>query len=305
MAFPHAWLLLCALPAGAQMDPVPVPAAPAIPIIGALPTLGGRALDFDAGKALAPTLGGATFLRPRGRDAFLRGLEAVARARPKDDVVKAQLQQAIIEDELEQIEPRLRGKELTEERRQEILSQTAFRDVRWYHYFDESVNPDRKGIPDGRHYDDGRIGLFVRRGWYKMPDIVSHFRVLFSHEYTHRLQGEGEVGWRGTYVEIPAYSTELLRALELVGLDGLKAGKLDAVGAGVLGMFEHGRAWTRGTAAASSKDGFYHRGYLAGAAYEIAVTTGRWADAWLYHRLVSAGTDPREAKALILGEASK
>ena len=303
MALPFTCILLMASPAWAQMDPVPVRAAPAVPVIATLPTLGGAALDFDAGKALAPRLGSATFLAPRGREAFLRGLEAVARKNPSDAEVRAQLQRGIIEEELAHIEPRLRGKEVTAERREAVLAQTRYRDVRWYHRFDTTVSPDGNGIPDGRQYPDGSIALFVRRGWEKMPDIIAHFRVLFAHEYTHRLQTEGEYGWRGAFVEIPAYSTEILRALELFGPDALREGALSMVGPGVMSSFDNGRAWMSAPVPADD-NGFYFRGFLAGASYEAAVTTGRWSDAWLYHRLVSTGVAPREAKQQIL-EASK
>ena len=46
-------------------------------------------------------------------------------------------------------------------------------------------------------------------------------------------------------------------------------------------------------------NGIFWKGFLAGAAYELAAQTGRWADAWLFHRLVSSGKSVTEAEKAV------
>ncbi|MBI5211368.1 MAG: hypothetical protein HY927_15445, partial [Elusimicrobia bacterium] len=142
-----------------------------------------------------------------------------------------------------------------------------------------------------------------RPAWKRYADPDHHFRVLFSHEYAHRLQSQGL--WTNAYgIEIPAVAVELLRALELAPLSKLAAGHIDFIGQGVLDSFEDGRRWLRD--GGTSVEAFYRKGALAGAAYELSLKTGRPDDAWEFLRRVcairpgsKAGENPAEAAAAI------
>lgn len=237
-------------------------------------------------------------LGPLQRDAVLGGLELAAKAQPKAVALRKSLQDLIVRDELERIEPRLRGKPMSLERREEVLSKTRFLDIRWWDYLlGKVLHPEAEGVALRA---DKSITLHVKKGWEKLPSFVAHFRALFSHEYTHRLQFEGEAN-EAYGVEIPAVATEVLRAIELVGLGGLAEGLVTFIGANQLGGFESGRAWMRrDEAGKADKTALYFKGALAGAAYELAAKTGRWADAWLYHREVSAGKDPLAVEQAVL-----
>lgn len=232
-------------------------------------------------------------LAPGQRQLALETMETVARARPKDRGYRYLLQDLIVRDELARVEPRLLGKELTAERRDEVLAKTKFRDLKWYHHLWGEELPVPTGIAR-RH--DRSIGINVRSGWRGLASFVGFYRTIFSHEYTHRLQFEGEV--TVAYgMEPPAVATELLRAVELFGLDALKAGASPVIAEGLLDAFEEGRRWLR--EGRTQERGFFWKGFMAGAAYELALETGRWSDAWAFHRLVSSGTAPAEAAARV------
>ena len=152
------------------------------------------------------------------------------------------------------------------------------------------------GVPDGVCWRDSKlIQLFVRRHWRKLKDPETHYRVLFTHEFAHRLQFEGL--WNMKYgVEIPAVAVELLRAVELVGLDELRAGRVDFIHAGVLGGFDSGVQWARSGRADAAA--FFYKGALAGAAWELARRTGRPGDAWEFVRRVSSAANPEDPRTV-------
>ncbi|MBI4422114.1 MAG: hypothetical protein HY554_00210 [Elusimicrobia bacterium] len=240
-------------------------------------------------------------LAPRERDEALERLESLVKARPKDAGLRRAFQDLVVRDELERVEPLLRGRPLTPERRDAVLSATRFVDIRWWHRFGGRWTAGA----DGEAWRDLSLALYVRRGWRSIPSLVTFYRALFSHEYAHRLQFEGESTTQYG-LEVPPVGAELLRAIELAGLSGVRSGALRTIGAGLLDEFERGRAWGRGapTPGRPGASGFYWKGYLAGAAYELAQATGRWADAWSFHREVSSGGDPGEARRRLLLRAT-
>ncbi len=198
---------------------------------------------------------------------------------------------ALIADELDRAAERLLGAPLTREKKAAVLDETSVKRIRWFHHFTNDILP----VPDGVTYEDSRISLSLRSGWKKYPSVEDHFRVLMTHEYVHRLQNEG-VYTRAFGVEIPAVAAELLRAVELAGLERLKAGHIKFIGEGVLGSFEDGRRWARGDL--SSRDGFHFKGFLAGAAYELAQMTKRPKDAWKFLRKTASGTNKETPKEI-------
>lgn len=198
---------------------------------------------------------------------------------------------ALISDELDRAAERLLGSPLPAAQKAAVLAETSVKRIRWFHHFTNDILP----VPDGVTYEDSRISLSLRSGWKKYPSVEDHFRVLMTHEYVHRLQNEG-VYTRAFGVEIPAVTAELLRAIELAGLDRLKAGHINFIGEGVLGSFENGRSWARG--GRTSRDGFYSKGFMAGAAYELAQMTGRPEDAWKFLRKAASGKNKETLKMI-------
>ncbi|MFA6004371.1 MAG: hypothetical protein WC881_09915 [Elusimicrobiota bacterium] len=318
------WSGPLALPAAGAPVPVPRPAAqygavpgaafapvlaPALPVAPA--AAGPAAVPAEVAAFLEAARAGDTtqveaFLRELParfdglaydqREVVLAGLESAVRVQPKARALRRALQDLIVRDELEYIEPRLRGAALTWQRREEVLAQTRFRDIRWWDYFRGGVdNPEAEGVAK----PDKSITLHVKSGWQKLPSLVAHFRALFSHEYTHRLQFEAEVTMKYGG-EIPSLGTELLRGLELVGLEGLRRGMIDFITPNALGDFERGRAWMRkDISGRQDLDGFFWKGFLGGAAYELALQTGQWAAAWMFHERVSKGADPNAAERAV------
>jgi len=157
------------------------------------------------------------------------------------------------------------------------------------------------GLPDG-HYDPKfGIRVMLKRDWRRLKDPKTHFKVLFAHEYTHQLQEEGVVT-RRYGIETPAVAVEQLRALELVGLEGMKAGRIGFIAEGNLRSFEDGRKWARGNMADSTI--LFHRGVLGGAAYEVGLVAGRPEAAWEFLNLVVSEkrrVAPAEAFEIVTG----
>jgi len=182
------------------------------------------------------------------------------------------------------------GMALTAEKIAGVLARSAV----WVYSWNSSWSYEVEGLPDG-HYDS-RFGIRVmlRKNWRRLKDAQTHFRVLYAHEYTHWLQNEGVVT-RRYGVEIPAVAVEQLRAMELVGWDGMKAGKIGFIAQGNLDSFEKGRVWARGDMADATA--LMYRGVLGGAAYEVGVRTGRPAAAWEFLNLVIAEKDALSPRA--------
>lgn len=234
------------------------------------------------------------------RGAVLTGLEDAAKAAPKALHLRKALQALIVRDEVEHIEPRLRNETISAARKEDVVAKTAYQDVRWYHHFLPGiVHPEADGVA---RRDDLSINLHVKKGWEKMSSFTAFYRALFAHEYTHRLQFEGHVTEK-LGGEIPPVGTEILRGIELVGLEGLREGVIGFISENVLGGFERGQAWMRSPEKSAEKgaSGVFWKGWLAGAAYELAVQTGRWADAWAFHRMVSSGKSISEAEKAVRG----
>ncbi|MBI3299939.1 MAG: hypothetical protein HYZ75_17380 [Elusimicrobia bacterium] len=138
--------------------------------------------------------------------------------------------------------------------------------------------------PDGVARPDRSIELTMKP-LAGLPDPALYYRVLFAHEYTHRLQHEGDVTTRWG-VEIPAVAVELVRAAELVGVSALRKGAVPFITPNTLNGMDDGRGWAK--SGRSNDAALYRRGALAGAALELAAQTGRMQDAWEFVRRVSS-----------------
>ncbi len=233
-------------------------------------------------------------MSPSTRETVLDGIENLAKSRPQSVHLRQALQQLIVRDESEHIEPRVQGIPLNPARRQELLSSTHYADVRWYHHFFGKVpHPEARGVTQG---SDLSIHLHVKKDWDRMPSFVAFYRALFAHEYTHRLEFEGKLTEKRG--ELSAVATEMLRTLELVGLEGLQQDVLGCRTQSELASFEKGRAWMKSKERSQEKgeSGIFWKGFAAGVAYEIALQTGRWTDAWLFHRLIASGRSLHDAE---------
>lgn len=181
---------------------------------------------------------------------------------------------------------RLAGRNLTGEQRRDVVERTRFVTATlWKRLFNEFGA--MFSYPEGVARPDLSIEL-TRTAPKKLPDEESHYRALFAHEYTHRLQFEGHVTKRYG-IEAPPVAVELLRGIELVGLDALKAGRIPFITKNVLDGFESGAQWARlASEGRFGEAAFHFKGALAGAAWELAKRTLRPADAWEFVRRVSA-----------------
>lgn len=220
----------------------------------------------------------------------LDDLESTVKTFPKDAGLRHAYLGLLVRDELATVEPKLRGVELTRARREDVLAKTRIQETRWWHRFVPGIEyPEAEGVAK----PDGTIHLHVRGGWRKLPNLAAHFRTIFSHEYAHRLQYEGVFDFR-FHAEPTAVATELLRMIELAGVKGLETLSHE----GLLSLFRGGREWAAAPLEGRRQtDGFFFKGFAAGVAYELAQATGRWADAWTYHRRVSSGEDPLAVEA--------
>lgn len=250
--------------------------------------------DFMARAQLGEVHKGASSVEVAGRGWFER-LAPGRSKRAAESHAKAAELGALPADELAAVAERMRGEELTEAQSRAKAVDFKFRVQRWFESFYNDVTEDFTAAPDGVCYRDSRIELFLKPDWRKYPSLTDHFRVLITHEYAHRLQNEG-LYTRRWGVEIPAVAVELLRAVELAGLDRLKKGHISFIGEGVLGSFESGRAWARSSSEETM--GFYSKGFLAGAAHELALKTGRPDDAWEFVRRVSSGKKEESPRAV-------
>jgi len=171
----------------------------------------------------------------------------------------------------------------------------------WHSATTYKDHPDHLGIPDGHFRKDFGIRLMVKPDWRGIKDLSANFRPLFAHEYVHWLQNEGHVSnkWGA---EIAAVAVEVLRAIELVGLEQVKAGRAATVHQGIISSFDGGRAWAR--SGFTNESAPYGKGALAGAAYEAGAATGRPEAAWEFLNLVIAckgALEPKDAWARVAG----
>ena len=192
------------------------------------------------------------------------------------------------------------GRELPPDYAADVLARSNVWVYKWHSRWTYEISG---GLPDGHFDPKFGIRVMLKADWRKLKDPETHFRVLFAHEYTHWLQEEGLVT-RRYGGEIPAVAVEQLRALELVGWEGMKEGRVGFIAEGNLQSFEHGREWARGDMKDETQ--LYFRGVLGGAAYEVGRIAGRPEAAWEFLNLVIAekgGLKPREAFERVTGRA--
>ena len=194
------------------------------------------------------------------------------------------------------------GLSLTPKETVDVLARSKVWVYTWHSRWSYEISG---GLPDG-HYDPKfGIRVMLKTNWRKLKDPKNHFRVLFAHEYVHWLQNEGLVT-RRYGVEIPAVAVEQLRAMELVGWEGMKQGRIGFIAEGNRTAFEEGRQWARGDM--SNETALMYRGVLGGAAYEVGIIAGRPEAAWEFLNLVIAekgGLKPREAFERVLSGARR
>lgn len=187
-----------------------------------------------------------------------------------------------VAEELPEVAARL-GRPLDDAHRADVLARTHGYRMYWHSAYTYKDHPDGAGIPDGHFSTKFGIRLMVTPDWRKLKDPKNHFKVLFAHEYTHWLQSEGLITGRGD-AEAEAVAVELLRAIELVGLEGIAEGRIGIISPNNMAHFESGRA-------AVMKDwyeaGLYVRGALGGAAYEVGKNGNGMEDAWRFFRFVA------------------
>lgn len=184
----------------------------------------------------------------------------------------------------------------------DVLKRTNGYRMYWHSSYSYKDHPDHMGIPDGHFRSDFGIRLMVKPDWRRIPDLAANFRPLFAHEYVHWLQNEGFVSTKFG-AEIAAVAVEVLRAIELVGLEEVRAGRAATVHAGVMGSFDGGREWAR--EGFTNQSAPYMKGSLAGAAYEAAQVTGRPEASWEFLNLVIAekgALEPAAAWARVVGD---
>jgi len=190
------------------------------------------------------------------------------------------------------------GRPMTPEYKEHVLSRSNVWVYKWHSPFTYEVPG---GLPDGHFDRKFGIRVMLKRDWRKLKDPEIHFKVLYAHEYTHWLQDEGLVTYRYG-VEIPAVAVEQLRAVELVGLKGMKEGRVGFIAEGNIQNFESGRQWARGDMKDTSA--LYYRGLLGGIAYEVGRIAGRPEAAWEFLNLVIAekgALSPRDAFERVTG----
>ncbi|MFI5350685.1 MAG: hypothetical protein ACHQ2Z_14155 [Elusimicrobiota bacterium] len=252
-----------------------------------------RALDesirFDGARAASPAA-----VAPAARAA------AAPRGRASDDAERmaSTVVPAWIREELPVAAAKL-GRALPPEYEADVLARSKVWVYKWHSRFTYEI---KNGLPDGHFDPKFGIRVMLKRDWRKLKDPETHFRVLFAHEYTHWLQNEGRVTNRYGG-EIPAVAVEQLRALELVGLEGMKEGRVGFIAEGNVQSFESGRKWARGDMKDESQ--LYFRGTLGGAAYEVGLIAGRPEAAWEFLNLVVAekgGLKAREAFERVTGK---
>lgn len=242
-------------------------------------------LGFPTGwPTLARSLGLAMELRPwrKVTQAWLDSGKP-----PETAATLARRLAPALEEEAVLAAERLAGRALSAAERQDVVGRTRLVAVGLYKTLVNEFGV-MGSYPDGVARPDGSIELTYKPS-SSLPDAEAYYRALFAHEYTHRLQFEGDVTKRFG-IEAPPVAVELLRGIELVGLDALQAGRIPFITENVLQGFAAGRAWATG--ARTGDAGFHFKGALAGAAWELAQRTGRPADAWEFVRRVSSQRHP-------------
>ena len=228
-----------------------------------------------------------------------RGLDAGS-APVNEHVLIAQVIPAFVAEEFPLVAAKL-GRSVDAAYKADVLARTNGYRMYWHSGTTYKDHPDNVGIPDGHFRSDFGIRLMVKPDWRGLKDLAANYRPLFAHEYVHWLQNEGFVSNKYG-AEIAAVAVEVLRAIELLGLDGVRAGGAGTVHPGVLSSFDGGRAWAR--SGFKEETVAYSKGSLAGAAYEAAQMTGRPAASWDFLNLVIAGKgalEPAAAWARVTG----
>lgn len=242
---------------------------------------------------------GVAVRRTSWNQAVKQGLDA-GEAPLNEGVVIVKVIPVLVAQEFAVIAAKL-GRPVDAAYKADVLKRTNGYRMYWHSSYSYKDHPDHVGIPDGHFRSDFGIRLMVKPDWRRIPDLAANFRSLFAHEYVHWLQNERFVSTKYG-AEIAAVAVEVLRAIELVGLDEVRAGRAGTVHAGIMSSFEGGREWAR--------EGFknetapYMKGVLAGAAYEAAQATGRPEAAWEFLNLVIAekgALEPAAAWARVVG----
>jgi len=262
----------------------------------------GRFVMRLAFPALYPTLlsrrGVAAELRP-WRKVTTSWLES-GEAPVNEAVLIAKTIPALIAAEFTVIAAKL-GRKVDAAYRADVLKRSNGYRMYWHSATTYKDHPDHLGIPDGHFRADFGIRLMVKPDWRKLKDLSANFRPLYAHEYTHWLQNEGFVSTKYG-AEVAAVAVEVLRAVELVGLDDVRAGRAGTVHAGTLSSFDSGREWAR--TGFKNETMPYSKGALAGAAYEAGLAAERPEAAWAFLNLVIAGKgalEPAAAWARVVG----
>ena len=300
--------ILAALTVSAQLRgraAVPAPVVPVAPLAVVLQApklspLSAPALPTPpppSPRPLPPGERAATVtLSPVGERAGVRAANAVSAAKAAEASQTMERFGPAFAEEAALAADRLAGRNLSGAEREDVVKRTRFVTAGlWKRLFNEF------GVmfsyPDGVARDDLSIEL-TRTNPRKLPDEEAHYRALFAHEYTHRLQFEGDVS-RRQGVEAAPVAVELLRGIELVGLDALKAGRIPFISPNVLDGFETGRRWASLAAQGRfGEAGFHFKGARAGAAWELAKRTLRAEDAWEFVRRVASQRRPEDPAAV-------
>lgn len=228
-----------------------------------------------------------------------QGLDA-GEAPLNEAVLVAKTIPAFIAEEFPLIAAKL-GRPVDAAYKADVLARSNGYRLYWHSATTYKDHPDNVGIPDGHFRFDFGIRLMVKPDWRRLKDLSTNYRPLFSHEYVHWLQNEGFVSTKYG-AEIAAVAVEVLRAVELIGLERVHAGGAGTVHPGMLGSFESGREWAR--AGFKNETMPYSKGALGGAAYEAGQAAGRPEAAWEFLNLVIAGKgalEPAAAWARVVG----
>lgn len=293
--------ILAALTVSAQLRGRAVAPVPAIPVAPLVLSLSAPKLSSLPNPALAnpvlPIAARPLLAAPAAAASPVSGAKAAEQSQTIERFGPAFAEEASLAAE------RLAGRNLTGAEREDAVARTKFVTAGlWKRLFNEF------GVmfsyPDGVARPDLSIEL-TRTDPRKLPDEEAHYRALFAHEYTHRLQFEGHVTKR-MGIEAPPVAVELLRGIELVGLEALKAGRIPFISINVLDGFESGAQWARRAAEGIFGEAAFHfKGALAGAAWELARRTLRAEDAWEFVRRVSSEKSPEAPAAVYADIASR
>jgi hypothetical protein len=279
-----------------EWNPVMAPGAPAL----LRSPLGRLAAKIPGLYGLALSRAGVAVRRSSWNEVVEAGLGA-GEAPVNETVLIEKTIPAFIAEEFPLVAAKL-GRPVDAAYAADVLKRSNGYRMYWHSATTYKDHPDNIGIPDGHFRADFGIRLMVKPDWRGLKDLSANYRPLFAHEYVHWLQNEGHISNKYG-AEVAAVAVEILRAIELVGLDAVRAGRAGTVHAGNLASFEGGRETAR-AGFKNESTAFYSKGALAGAAYEAGQAAGRPEAAWQFLNLVIAGKgalEPSAAWARVVG----